>query len=86
VIHAPTADKPYGRTYTVKFINNVVGGRPILYLNMDMAELKSLVLRQMQDGHVVCSAATSAMPATAVRAPGSTACTITKAFWALTCP
>ncbi len=53
VIHAPTADKPYGRTYTVKFINNVVGGRPVCYLNMDMAELKSLVLRQMLDGHVV---------------------------------
>lgn len=53
IIHAPTQDKPFGRTFTVKYINNVVGGKPILYLNMDMPDFKQLVLKQMQDGQVV---------------------------------
>lgn len=53
IIHAPTQDKPFGRTFTVKYINNVVGGKPILYLNMAMPDFKQLVLKQMQDGQVV---------------------------------
>ncbi len=53
VIHAPTQDKPFGRTFTVRYINNVIGGRPIFYLNLDMPDLKALVLRQMQAGEVV---------------------------------
>lgn len=53
IIHAPTRDKPFGKTFTVRFINNVVGGKPILYLNLDMPDLKELVLRQMQAGELV---------------------------------
>ena len=53
IIHAPTQDKPFGKTFTVRFINNVVGGKPILYLNLDMPDLKALVLRQMQAGEIV---------------------------------
>ena len=53
IIHAPTQDKPFGRTYTVRYINNVVGGRDILYLNLDMPAFKDLVLRQLQSGEVV---------------------------------
>ena len=53
IISAPTADKPYEKSYTVDYINNVVGGRPVQYLNVDMDTYKNLVLKQLQDGEVV---------------------------------
>ncbi len=53
LINAPTVDKPYGRTYTVKFLGNVKEGRPIRYLNLPVEELKAAAIRQMQDGKVV---------------------------------
>jgi bleomycin hydrolase len=53
LIHAPTADKPYGRTYTVKFLGNVKGGRDVLYLNVDVATLKQAALQQLMDGEAV---------------------------------
>ena len=40
LIHAPTADKPFGRTFTVQYLGNVVGGRPVTYLNVEMPVLK----------------------------------------------
>jgi len=53
VINAPTDDKPYGRTFTVSYLGNVKGGRDVLYLNVDPETLRSLALRQLQDGEVV---------------------------------
>ena len=53
VINAPTADKPFGRTYTVRFLGNVRGGRDVLYLNVDSATLKGLALQQLLDGEPV---------------------------------
>lgn len=53
VIHAPTADKPFDRCYTVRYLGNVAEGRPVSYLNLTMPELKALVIRQLQDGEVV---------------------------------
>lgn len=53
VIHAPTLDKPYMKTYTVAYLGNVVGGQPIKYLNLEMHHLKSLVTKQMLDGQIV---------------------------------
>ena len=35
VIHAPTQDKPFGKTYTVKYLGNVVEGR-VRHLNLPM--------------------------------------------------
>jgi len=52
VINAPTADKPYGRTYTVKYLGNVVEGS-IRHLNVPMDTLKQLVITQMKDGEPV---------------------------------
>ncbi|MEG2858431.1 MAG: C1 family peptidase [Clostridia bacterium] len=49
VINAPTQDKPYNRTYTVKYLGNVVGGRPIKYLNLPSKDLKALAIAQLQD-------------------------------------
>ena len=40
LINAPTADKPYGRSYTVRYLGNVKEGRPVRYLNLPIEELK----------------------------------------------
>lgn len=53
IIHSPTADKPFYQTYTVAYLGNVVGGRKIKYLNLEIDELKQLVLRQLLDDEVV---------------------------------
>lgn len=53
IINAPTRDKPYHQTYTVKFLGNVVGGRAVRHLNLTMDEFKQAVIRQLQDGKVV---------------------------------
>ena len=53
VINSPTADKPFNATYTLPYLNNVVGGRPVLYLNTDIATLKSLCARQICAGELV---------------------------------
>lgn len=50
IIHAPTEDKPFGRTYTVKYLGNVIGGNEVCYLNLDIEELKALVVKQLTDG------------------------------------
>ena len=53
VIHAPTKDKPYHRTYTIRMLGNVVGGREVRHLNLTMDEFKAAVIAQMQAGKVV---------------------------------
>lgn len=53
VIHAPTGDKPFGRTYTVDYLGNVVGGRPIRYLNVPVELLKEAVIAQLKAGETV---------------------------------
>jgi len=53
IINAPTADKPYDRTYTVNYLGNVIGATDIIYLNLEMEEFKNIVLEQLKDGEVV---------------------------------
>ncbi|TCP23414.1 aminopeptidase C [Scopulibacillus darangshiensis] len=53
IINAPTDDKPFGRTYTVKYLGNVKGGKDILYLNIEIDELKKLALKQLEDNEPV---------------------------------
>lgn len=53
IINAPTSDKPFNKTYTVKFLGNIVGGDKVRYLNLEMEEFKSLVVKQLQDGEIV---------------------------------
>ena len=50
LINAPTDDKPYGKTYTVKYLGNVVGGKPVVYLNLESEQLSDMAMRQVQDG------------------------------------
>ena len=53
IINAPTADKPYGKSYTVEMLGNVVGSRPVRYLNVPMDRLKELAIAQMKAGETV---------------------------------
>ena len=53
IINAPTADKPYGKSYTVEMLGNVVGARDVRYLNVNMERLKELAIAQMQAGETV---------------------------------
>lgn len=53
IINAPTKDKPYEKTFTVQFLGNVVGGKPVKYLNVDMDTLKHLAVNQIKDAETV---------------------------------
>lgn len=53
LIHAPTADKPFDRLYTIKYLGNVAEDKGVRHINLTMEELKAAVLRQLQDGEVV---------------------------------
>lgn len=52
IINAPTADKPYGRAYTVKYLGNVVED-PVRHINVPMETLKQMVISQLKDGEPV---------------------------------
>ncbi len=53
LINAPTADKPFYHTYTVKFLGSVLEGRPVKYLNLPAEELKAAAIAQLKDGEPV---------------------------------
>lgn len=53
IINAPTADKPYHKMYSVKYIGNVVDGQQIRYLNLPMEEFEKAVIAQLKDGYPV---------------------------------
>ena len=53
LINAPTKDKPFGKTYTIKYLGNVVGGKEVTHLNVTMERMKELILAQMKDDRIV---------------------------------
>ena len=53
IINAPTQDKPWHKTFTIRMLGNVVGGKPVVHLNLTMQEMKDAIIRQLQDGKVV---------------------------------
>ncbi|MFT9055900.1 MAG: C1 family peptidase [Ethanoligenens sp.] len=53
IINAPTAEKPYEHTYTVKYLGNVIGGRPIKYLNLPSEDLERAASGQIRAGKPV---------------------------------
>ena len=50
VISAPTADKPFGHTYTVERLGNVVEAGGVRYLNLPVDRLKEMAATQLKDG------------------------------------
>ena len=53
LVHDPRATSPYGRTFTVDHLGNVVGGPAVTYLNVEMELLKRLAQEQLVGGEPV---------------------------------
>lgn len=53
IINAPTADKPYNHLYTIDMLGNIVGGRQIRHLNVDMKTFREIAIKQLQAGESV---------------------------------
>ena len=53
LINAPTKNKPFGKTYTIQYLGNVVGGKIVTHLNVSMERMKELILAQMKDDRIV---------------------------------
>ena len=53
LINAPTKDKPFGKTYTIKYLGNVVDGKIVTHLNVTMERMKELILAQLKDNRIV---------------------------------
>ena len=50
IINAPTPDKPYYRSYTVKYLGNVAEDGGVRYVNLPIESLKRVAVAQMRDG------------------------------------
>jgi bleomycin hydrolase len=53
LINAPTPDKPFGKTYTITYLGNVIEGNNILYLNTPIDFMKSCTIHQLTDNETV---------------------------------
>ena len=53
IVHDPRRTSPVGKTFTIEYLGNVVGGTPIKYLNVDIQLMKDLTLKMLQDGKPV---------------------------------
>lgn len=53
VIHAPTRDKEYDKTYSIELVGNVIGGKPITHLNLPLERIEELIINQLKDGEIV---------------------------------
>ena len=53
IVNAPTSDKEYLKTYTIKYLGNVVGGKKVIHLNLEMPRVEELIINQLKDGKVV---------------------------------
>jgi bleomycin hydrolase len=53
LVHDPRPSSPFGRTFTVAYLGNVVGGEPVKYLNIDINLMKKIAMRTLLDGQPV---------------------------------
>lgn len=53
LVHDPRHSSPQGRTFTVQYLGNVVGGDPVIYLNVDIDTLKRIAMETLQGGEPV---------------------------------
>ena len=53
LVNDPRPTSPTGRTFTVEYLGNIVGGEPVKYLNVDMDVIRSTTASVLQDGEPV---------------------------------
>jgi bleomycin hydrolase len=51
LVHDPR--HPYGKTYAVDYLGNVVGGEPVVYLNVELPLIKAITQKTLEDGEPV---------------------------------
>ena len=50
ITNAPTKDKPFNKTFTIKYLGNIVEGKEVKHLNLKVEDLKKAIIKQLQDG------------------------------------
>jgi bleomycin hydrolase len=50
LVHDPRPANPTGRTYAIEFLGNVLGGKGVKYLNVDIGLMKELAVRLLEEG------------------------------------
>jgi len=53
LVNDPRATSPMGRTFTVEYLGNVVGGSQVVYLNVDISLIKSIAQKTLAAGEPV---------------------------------
>ena len=53
LVHDPRPGHALNKTYTVQYLGNVVGSKPVTYLNVDVDLMKSLARRSIEEGEPV---------------------------------
>jgi bleomycin hydrolase len=53
LVHDPRPSSPVGKTFTVRYLGNVLGAPPVTYLNVDMRVMKDVAARALRDGEPV---------------------------------
>jgi bleomycin hydrolase len=53
LVNDPRPSSPAGRTFTVEYLGNVVGGPPVTYLNVDVQVIKDVAAAAIQGGEPV---------------------------------
>ncbi|MBN2447919.1 MAG: C1 family peptidase [Phycisphaerae bacterium] len=53
LVHDPRATSPRGKTFTVQYLGNVVGGAPVIYLNIDIELMKKIAADVISGGEPV---------------------------------
>lgn len=53
LVHDPRRSSPVGKTFTVEYLGNVVGGGIVTYLNIDIATMKEIAMKTLRAGEPV---------------------------------
>lgn len=53
LVHDPRPTSPFGRTFTVEYLGNVVDGGRVIYLNVEMDTMKQIAKQTIVDGEPV---------------------------------
>lgn len=52
LVNDPRPQNPYNQLYTVEYLNNMVAGRPVLYINAQVDTLKQLAAESIKQNEV----------------------------------
>ena len=53
LVNDPRESSPYGHVYTVNYLGNVLGAKPVTYLNVPIQVMRDAVVATLKEGHPV---------------------------------